>query len=148
LPANHKVSVAWQIVFTFLPIVNLWAFYRIRRLTKYFLYVILPSIVFTIAISVGLFSWTLGGGFIGSLDWQGNGYDLTLEPDSKSLNPGTYDVVPMQNNETVTFGRNVTNSGYLRPLPIDIENISYVVSLALQAFSIYLVIIWSRQHNK
>jgi hypothetical protein len=53
VPANHKVSVAWQIVFTFLPIVNLWAFYRIRKLTKYVLYVIVPSI----AISIILYTY-------------------------------------------------------------------------------------------
>lgn len=52
MPANHKVSVAWQIVFTFLPIVNLWAFYRIRKLRKYVLYVIVPSIMLSIANGV------------------------------------------------------------------------------------------------
>jgi len=45
MPANHKVSVAWQIVFTFITGLNFWAFYRIRKLRKYLLYVILPSIV-------------------------------------------------------------------------------------------------------
>jgi hypothetical protein len=34
LPANHKVSVGWQIVFTFIIVLNFWAFYRIRKLRK------------------------------------------------------------------------------------------------------------------
>lgn len=48
MPANSKVSVGWQIVFTFLPIVNFWAFYRIRKRRRYVLYVIMPSIVVSI----------------------------------------------------------------------------------------------------
>jgi len=52
LPANHKVSVAWQIVSTFIPIVNFWAFYRIKKLQKYFLYVIVPMIAVSIAVAV------------------------------------------------------------------------------------------------
>jgi len=50
MPANHKVSVAWQIVATFVPIANFWAFYRIRKLRKYVLYVIVPEIVVSIAL--------------------------------------------------------------------------------------------------
>ena len=45
MPADHKVSVAWQIVALFVPIANFWAFYRIRKLRKYLLYVFLPSLV-------------------------------------------------------------------------------------------------------
>ena len=44
MPADHKVSVGWQIVALFVPIANFWAFYRIRKLRKYLLYVIAPSI--------------------------------------------------------------------------------------------------------
>lgn len=51
MPADKKVSVGWQIVFTFLPIVNFWAFYRIRRLRKYVLYIIVPQIIISVAIS-------------------------------------------------------------------------------------------------
>ncbi|HEX2556733.1 MAG TPA: hypothetical protein VHK86_00290, partial [Nitrososphaera sp.] len=50
MPANHKVSVAWQIVFTFIPILNLWAFYRIRKLRKYLLFVVVPSIIVSILL--------------------------------------------------------------------------------------------------
>jgi len=47
--ANHKVSVGWQIAFTFISILNLWAFYRIRKLQKYLAYVFLPSAVVSMA---------------------------------------------------------------------------------------------------
>src|SRR5687768_11519840 len=55
MPADDKVSVAWQIVFTFIPIVNLWAFYRIRRLRKYLLYVVVPVIVLSVLITEAFF---------------------------------------------------------------------------------------------
>ncbi|HEX6560433.1 MAG TPA: hypothetical protein VF016_00240 [Nitrososphaera sp.] len=48
MPATGRVSVGWQIVFTFLPILDLWAFYRIKKLQKYVLYAVVPSIVLSI----------------------------------------------------------------------------------------------------
>lgn len=51
MPANHKVSVAWQIVALFVPIANFWAFYRIRKLRKYLLYVFVPSVVTSVALT-------------------------------------------------------------------------------------------------
>jgi di/tricarboxylate transporter len=36
----------WQIIFVvFVPILDLWAFYRIKKLRKYLLYVYLPQII-------------------------------------------------------------------------------------------------------
>jgi hypothetical protein len=58
VPADHKVSVAWQIVATFIPIANFWAFYRIRKLRKYLAYVFVPSLVFSVATTVYYFSTT------------------------------------------------------------------------------------------
>lgn len=58
MPENHKVSVAWQIVATFVPIVNFWAFYRIRKLRKYLLYVFVPSIALSIALVAYYYSDT------------------------------------------------------------------------------------------
>jgi glucan phosphoethanolaminetransferase (alkaline phosphatase superfamily) len=114
MPVNHKVSIVWQIVFTFLPIVNLWAFYRIRRLTKYFLYILLPTIVFGIGITVAFIVWALSQGHLsGTLDQFGGGYTLSTEPSSYWLSV-----------------------------------IANAVGIAFQGFSIYLVIIWSRQHNR
>ena len=114
MPANHKVSVGWQIVFTFLPVVNFWAFYRIRKVTKYFFYVILPSIAFTIAIVVVVLSPPSQYGYIGSLDWYEG---ATISPASE-------------------------------PTDIRVSIISNIIGIGLQLWSIYLLIIWSRQHNK
>jgi hypothetical protein len=60
MPANHKVSVGWQIVFTFIPIVNFWAFYRIRKLRKYVLYVVAPSIIVSLAYISYIGLWVGG----------------------------------------------------------------------------------------
>lgn len=94
MPADHKVRVAWQIVFTFLPIVNLWAFYRIRKLRKYLLFVFVPSIVL-----IGYVSYI-----------------------------GAWFSVPTEVWHLFT------------PLSM--------ISWGLQGFAIYLVIIWSRLHNR
>jgi hypothetical protein len=56
MPADHKVSVAWQIVALFVPIANFWAFYRIRKLRKYLVYVYLPSIVISVALAAYYYS--------------------------------------------------------------------------------------------
>ena len=46
MPAKGPVSILWQIIFVvFVPILDLWAFYRIKKLKKYFLYVIVPQIL-------------------------------------------------------------------------------------------------------
>ena len=93
MPANHKVSVGWQIVFTFIAILNLWAFYRIRKLRKYLLYVFVPSVIIA-----------------GYLSYNGSWFMVT---DIRIL---------------------------LAP--------STLISMGIQVLAVYLVIIWSRQHNK
>ena len=114
MPANHKVSVAWQIVFTFLPILNLWAFYRIRKLRKYGLYVVVPSLILSIALISYYFNAVP---------------NITPWADSNPLynSSPTYDFV------------------VLDPL---VYLITQVIGWGLQGFAIYLVIIWSRKHNK
>lgn len=109
MPADKKVSVGWQIVFTFLPIINFWAFYRIRRLRKYLLYIIVPQIIISVAI----------GAYTSSTNVQDYSDFVFEEPDD------VFDV-------------------YSNPIFIG----SYAVSFALQGLTIYLVIIWSRQHNR
>jgi len=47
-----KVSVRWQCVFAFLPIINLWAAYRIRKLRRFLL---LSLILTGINIIISLF---------------------------------------------------------------------------------------------
>lgn len=107
--ANEKVSVAWQIVFTIFPVVSFWAFYRIRRLRKYLLYVIIPSIVFSTIFSIYNSS---------SLETS---FSYWGSPDD-----------PVRNFITVSGAIIYANA----------------VGLAFTAFAIYLVIIWSRLHNR
>ena len=46
MPAEHKVSILWQIIFVlFVPVAGLWAFYRIKKLQKFTLLVVLPSVI-------------------------------------------------------------------------------------------------------
>jgi ABC-type spermidine/putrescine transport system permease subunit II len=46
MPAKRPVSILWQIIFVvFVPILDLWVFYRIKKLRKYLLYVYLPQII-------------------------------------------------------------------------------------------------------
>ncbi len=114
MPAEKKVSVGWQIVFTFIPIANLWAFYRIRKLRRYLLYVIVPQIIISVAI----------GAYTSSMfaaDYPSFGFN---EP----ADPFAADPFEIYSN------------------PIIIA--SYALSIALQGLTIYLVIIWSRQHNR
>ena len=106
MPANHKVSVGWQIVFTFLPIVNFWAFYRIRKLQKYFLYIIVPEIIVSAA-----YGW----------------YYITSTDFSKWGDDG------------LAFGNGNSFAVWLA---------TSAIGWALTGLTIYLVIIWSRQHNK
>jgi len=107
MPANRKVSVAWQIVFTFPPIVNFWAFYRIRKLRKYVLYIILPSIILGMVY-------------------------------------GSYVAVVAFNDPTVESRAHDPWFIYTQPIGIA----TTIVGSALTGLTIYLVIIWSRQHNK
>lgn len=46
MPAKGPVSILWQILFVvFVPILDLWAFYRIKKLRRYLLYVYLPQLI-------------------------------------------------------------------------------------------------------
>jgi hypothetical protein len=110
LPADHKVSVAWQIVALFIPIANFWAFYRIRKLRKYVLYVILPSIVLSIVATYRVFSY-LPRRFLPSDDGLAFGDPFAVYQDP----------------------------AYIAALAI---------SWALFGLSIYLVVKWSREHNR
>ena len=45
MPAEGSVKMIWQIIFSFIPILDLWSRYRIKKLRKYLLYIYLPVIV-------------------------------------------------------------------------------------------------------
>lgn len=48
-----KVSVRWQCIFAFIPILNLWAAYRIRKLRRFLLlYLILTAVNIVISLFV------------------------------------------------------------------------------------------------
>jgi hypothetical protein len=106
MPTNHKVSVAWQIVFTFIPIADLWAYYRIKKLGKYLLYIYLPTSI-------------ISGVYLTSIISA-----IFSDPNFASRNDPTF----------------IYNS------PLYFVTIG--LSWALHGFAIYLIIIWSRQHNK
>ncbi|MGI0049223.1 MAG: hypothetical protein ACREAW_06750 [Nitrososphaera sp.] len=122
MPATKKVSVAWQVVFTFLPIVNFWAFYRIKKLQKYLLYVIVPSIAVTIVLVAYIFS--VSGVWV---ERPGNG-------------------VPALSSESEDT--NVLQRPEIWGSSLSISIISNVIGFGFQGLAIYLVIIWSRKYNQ
>ena len=127
MPANQKVSVAWQIVFTFIPILDLWAFYRIRRLQKYVLWVILPMIALSISFASYYF------------------YVITKELIDGALR---YDnsTSDSNNGTQVAVSRVIPEQGSFREVS-DSSNIAFI-GAGFQGLSIYLIIKWSRQHNR
>ena len=123
MPAKGKVSVGWQIVFAIISPVNLWAFYRIRKLRLHVLYVIVPSvIVSSIVVAGGLYEMNnTQKGF----DDDGNRYpEPTLPPYMTPIEP--------------QVGKD--NGTYM------ILNI--ITSVGLTILSVYLVVKWSRQWNE
>ncbi len=123
MPAKGKVSIGWQIVFAIISPVNLWAFYRIKKLRKYVLYILIPSALLIVALSlVGYYEMTLidpSGGQMGS--------DTTIP-----FPPYTTPMKP-----------------YVEEFHIIPYNmISIGISIGLTIFSVYLVVKWSRQWNE
>jgi len=57
---QKSVTVAWQVVFTFIPFVDLWAYYRIQKLRLYLLIIYGGNIIAGIIIGITF-------GFTGSL---------------------------------------------------------------------------------
>ena len=57
MPAKGPVSILWQIVFAvFIPIADIWAFYRIKKLRKAILYITLPSLGLLVLVLIPMFS--------------------------------------------------------------------------------------------
>ena len=62
MPAENKVSILWQIIFVlFVPVVGIWAFYRIKKLQKFILFVVLPSITLMSFLLMPIAFLTLDG---------------------------------------------------------------------------------------
>ena len=57
MPAKGPVSILWQIVFAvFIPIADIWAFYRIKKLRKAILYITFPSLGLMVMVLVPMAS--------------------------------------------------------------------------------------------
>ena len=50
MPSKGPVKIVWQIIFIFVPVVDLWAFYRIKKFRKFVLMVWIPEIVITMVV--------------------------------------------------------------------------------------------------
>ena len=124
MPAKGKVKIGWQIVFAIISPVNLWAFYRIKKLRLYALYVIVPSVIVSSIVVAGVF-YEMNNPETG-FDDDGNRYPeptlpphmTPIEPQVGKFNTGTYMIL------------------------------NIVASIGLTVFSVYLVVKWSRQWNE
>ncbi|MCH9657641.1 hypothetical protein K0U27_02915 [archaeon] len=57
---QKPVSILWQIFFAvFVPIADIWAFYRIKKLRKAILYIALPSLAFVLAFIIPITSMAI-----------------------------------------------------------------------------------------
>jgi len=59
VPATSKVSVPWSIVFTSIPIVNFWTFYRITKLRRCLVYAFVPFVAVSFISNTVFFSFGL-----------------------------------------------------------------------------------------
>ena len=63
MPAKGSVSILWQIVFAlFIPIADIWAFYRIKKLRKAILYITFPSLGLMMMVLVPMTSIMIEAG--------------------------------------------------------------------------------------
>ena len=124
MPAKGKVSIRWQIVFAIISPVSLWAFYRIKKLRLFVLYVIVPSIVVSLIVVAGML-YEMDNPQK-SFDEDGNRYpEPTHPPHMTSIEPQV---------------------GKFNTGPYMILNIA--TSIGLTLLSVYLVVKWSRQWNE
>jgi len=115
---EKPVSIPWQILFTFISFLDFWAFYRIKRLRKAFLFVYLPSFFLIV-----LFGYL----------YLANG--LQIDSDSTdSLSAGITD------GQIQPFLHPPWFSEYYMALMI--------TSIIFQGLEIYLIIKWSREWNQ
>lgn len=87
MPAKGKVSIGWQIVFAIISPVNLWAFYRIKKLRLFLLFVIAPSIVVSSIVVAGVL-YEMENPTNHGFDEDGNRYpEPTLPPNMTPIEP-------------------------------------------------------------
>ena len=123
MPAKGPVSIPWQIIFAIISPINLWAFYRIKKLRLYALYVITPSIVVSIVVMTGV-SYEMGNPQIENNVMDNYpestvpSYMVPIEPQVGKYNTGFYMII------------------------------NIVTSVGLTILSICLVVKWSRLWNE
>ena len=75
MPAEGKVSMLWQIIFVVcIPIAGIWAFYRIKKLQKMLLYLVVPEIIL-VGLVLGVIFWAAIDGSEGLTDFDEPGYE-------------------------------------------------------------------------
>ncbi|MCV0398577.1 MAG: hypothetical protein K5785_01125 [Nitrosarchaeum sp.] len=115
-----RVSIKWQILFSLISPLNIWAFYRIKKLRRYVLYVLVPSL----AVSGIMFTAAYYEAMV--LD--------PLEQDASTEQTLSY-MTPIE-----------PQVGKLDAMPYPL--ISIATSVAFSSLSAYLVIKWSREWNE
>ena len=80
MPAEGKVSMVWQIIFVVcIPIAGIWAFYRIKKLQKMLLYLVVPEIVLVALVLGVVFSAAVDdSGMLINFDEPGYEYEDPL----------------------------------------------------------------------
>jgi len=124
MPAKGRVSIRWQIVFAIISPVNLLAFYRIKKLRLYTLYVIAPSIIVSSIVVAGIF-YEMNNPQKGFDDEVNRYPEPTLPPYMTPIEPQV---------------------GKFNTGPYMILNV--ITSIGLTILSVYLVVKWSRQWNE
>lgn len=118
--AKGKVSIGWQVIFAIISPVNLWAFYRIKKLRLFVLYVIAPSIIVSSIVVTGVF-------YEMNNHERGFGDDGNRHPEPP-LPP---------------YMTSIPQVGKYNIGPYMILNIITLIGLTL--LSVYLIVKWSRQ---
>ena len=123
MPPNTQVNIKWQILFSLISPLNIWAFYRIKKLQKFLLYVLVPSMIVGGSLfGIGYYEITI----IEPLEDYNNKYPPpTRPPHMTPIEPQVrkFDAIPY--------------------LPIGVT--AYV---GFSALSVYLAIKWSREWNQ
>ena len=120
--AKSQVSVAWQIVFSLISPLNIWAFYRIKKLRKFVLYVLAPSII----VIVSLFAMLPLLNMINLV--------TVADPLETAFNK---DPAPTLPPHMTPIEPQVWKLGML-----------YLVSIGFSIFAAYLITKWSREWNE
>lgn len=121
MSASERVSIRWQVVFAIIFPLSIWAFYRIRRLRRYLLYVLVPLAAVEGALYVGV------AGELAHME--------EIEPQ------GGADRV-LQSAPFGPFALQEAEASIQSYVAADIAS-----SVAFAAFAAYLVVRWSREWN-